>query len=153
MTAQQLSEECRRLGAPIHRSTITKIENGRPRFDLGELLVLATVLVIPPAALVFPGPYNEEIEVLPGLKASQFDAAQWFSGLSNKTFGAQSEELNAARTLVRNAELSARETFEGARETFEEAIARLDALEKRIAAGEAEQARFIEEQRGAIGDA
>lgn len=81
MTAQQLSERCRQLGAPIHRSTITKIENGRPRFDLGELVVLAAALNTSPVALVFPGPYDTETDLLPTKKVIEFDAAQWFSGL------------------------------------------------------------------------
>lgn len=142
MTAQQLAEQCRELGAPIHRSTITKIENGRTRFDLGELLVLAAALFIPPVALVFPGPYNDEIDVLPELKATQFDAAQWFSGLENFAFGAQSSDLNAARALVIAAARSAK-----GRELVESALEKLDALEMRLDQAEArdkEQTRIIE---------
>lgn len=81
MTALQLSERCRDLGAPIHRSTITKIENGRPRFDLGELLVLAAALDTSPVRLVYPGPYDQNVEVIPGVDATEFVAAQWFSAL------------------------------------------------------------------------
>lgn len=81
MTALQLSERCRELGAPIHRSTITKIENGRPRFDFGELLVLAAALDTSPVRLVYPGPYDQNVEVLPGVDATEFVAAQWFTAL------------------------------------------------------------------------
>lgn len=141
MTAQQLSEECRKWGAPIHRSTITKIENGRPRFDLGELLVLAAALFTPPVALLFPGPYDDEIDVIPTLKASQFDAAQWFSGLRNETFGVQSEDLNTARNLVA-------EGNRDRRQTVAEALKRLDQLGEVLARAEArdiEQTRIIED--------
>lgn len=80
LTAQQLAERCRELGAPIHRTTITKIENGRPRFDLGELILLAAALSTSPVVLVYPGPYDTETNVLPRQLAMEFDAAQWFSG-------------------------------------------------------------------------
>lgn len=83
LTAQQLAERCRELGAPIHRTTITKIENGRPRFDLGEFLILAAALDIPPALLLFPG-YPDELphEALPGADVDSRDAVDWLSGAS-----------------------------------------------------------------------
>lgn len=79
LTAQQLAERCRELRAPIHRSTITKIENGRPRFDLGELIVLAAALNTSPAVLMYPGPYDEMVDLLPGKRVAEFDAVEWFS--------------------------------------------------------------------------
>lgn len=149
MTAQQLSERCRQLGAPIHRSTITKIENGRPRFDLGELIVLASALVTSPVVLVYPGPYNEEIDGLPTHRESQFEMAQWFSALADddgiRLDAIGIRELQEARGLVERVSLR--------RENFEEVIERLHELERRITAGEAEQARFIEEQRRSADDA
>jgi transcriptional regulator with XRE-family HTH domain len=81
MTAQRLSERCKELGAPIHRTTITKIENGRPRFDLGELLVLAAALNTSPLMLILSGPYNEKVELVPGREIVGFNAAQWISAL------------------------------------------------------------------------
>lgn len=83
MTAQQLAAKCGELGVPIHRTTITKIENGRPRFDLGELIVLAAALNTSPVVLVYPGPYRygHHVELTPGLDVPEFYAAQWFSGL------------------------------------------------------------------------
>ncbi|BBZ64969.1 putative DNA-binding protein [Mycolicibacterium insubricum] len=86
MTAQQLAQRCAELGAPIHRTTITKIENGRPRFDLGELIVLAAALSTTPVTLLYPGPYENEVEVLPGREAPEFQAAQWFSGIEWHSF-------------------------------------------------------------------
>lgn len=83
MTAQRLAERCKELGVPIHRTTITKIENGRPRFDLGELLVLAAALEVPPALLVFPGYPDQEVEqLIPGLNASSDSAVDWLAGQS-----------------------------------------------------------------------
>lgn len=80
MTAQQLAERCKELGAPIHRSTITKIENGRPRFDLGELMVLAAALGAPPLALLLPADPLADVEVLPGLTVSTGEFVGWFTG-------------------------------------------------------------------------
>lgn len=84
LTAQQLAQRCGDIGVPIHRTTITKIENGRPRFDLGELVVLAEALKTAPLALLYPGPYSDaadlRVEVLPGQEVSPQVAAAWFSG-------------------------------------------------------------------------
>ncbi|WP_308207287.1 helix-turn-helix transcriptional regulator [Mycobacterium gordonae] len=84
MTAQQLAQRCGEIGLPIHRTTITKIENGRPRFDLGELMVLADALNTAPLVLLYPGPYGDSadlrVEVLPGQKVAPQVAAAWFSG-------------------------------------------------------------------------
>lgn len=84
LTAQQLAQLCGDIGVPIHRTTITKIENGRPRFDLGELVVLAEALRTAPLTLLYPGPYSDSadhrVEVLPGQEVSPQVAASWFSG-------------------------------------------------------------------------
>ena len=84
LTAQQLAQRCGDLGLPIHRTTITKIENGRPRFDLGELVVLAEALQTAPLVLLYPGPYGESpelhVEVVPRQRVSPQTAASWFSG-------------------------------------------------------------------------
>lgn len=147
MTAQQLSERCRHLGAPIHRSTITKIENGRPRFDLGELIILASALVTSPVVLVYPGPYNEEIDGVPVHRESQFELAQWFSALDDAGDDAAHDvgisELKAARALVDGAVASK------AREVTSELVDRVTQLVERVQALEAEagQARFIKEHR------
>jgi len=80
MTAQQLAERCKDFGVPIHRTTITKIENGRPRFDLGELLVLAGALNVAPVALLYPDLPDGEVERLPGSKVDSASAVRWFTG-------------------------------------------------------------------------
>jgi transcriptional regulator with XRE-family HTH domain len=80
MTAQQLAERCKDRGAPIHRTTITKIENGRARFDVGELLILAAALDIPPALLLFPTFPDGTVELLPGLDVSTLKARECLCG-------------------------------------------------------------------------
>lgn len=146
MTAQQLADRCKELGVPIHRTTITKIENGRPRFDLGELIVIAAALNTSPVALVYPGPdYGQKIEALPGIYASEIDAAEWFSamaalpelardkhGLDRILWRKHVESLSDWRTLLgvhrARAEVVSRGEFERDREQiafYDETIRRL----------------------------
>lgn len=81
MTAQQLAERCKELGAPIHRTTITKIEGGRSRFDLGELLIIAAALEVPPMVLLYPDLPSGVVEVIPGHMVRSFDAYRWATGM------------------------------------------------------------------------
>lgn len=82
MTAQGLAERCKELGVPIHRTTITKIEGGRSRFDLGELLILAAALDVPPILLLYPGLPDEAVEVIPGETVTSWDAYEWATGVA-----------------------------------------------------------------------
>ena len=82
MTAQQLAERCKELGVPIHRTTITKIEGGRSRFDLGELLILAVALDVPPIVLLYPGLPDGEVEIIPGRVGTSWTAFQWAAGMA-----------------------------------------------------------------------
>jgi transcriptional regulator with XRE-family HTH domain len=82
LTAQQLAERCRQFGVPIHRTTITKIEKGRSRFDLGELLILAAALGVPPLVLIFPDLPSGKVDVIPGYPGTSFDAYLWAAGLA-----------------------------------------------------------------------
>lgn len=86
LTAQGLAARCRELGVPIHRSTITKIEGGRSRFDLGELLILAAALDVPPLALIYPGLPDAEVETIPGVVQSSWDAYRWATGMTASLF-------------------------------------------------------------------
>lgn len=84
MSAQQLADETERLHYPISRSQIANYESRRKRgLDVTELLVLAAALNTSPAALLYPGPYDKEVEALPGTDSTEFHAVQWFSGLSH----------------------------------------------------------------------
>lgn len=82
MTAQQLAERCKELGVPIHRTTITKIEGGRSRFDLGELLILAAALDVPPLVLLYPGLPDGEVEIIPDRKGTSWTAYRWATGMA-----------------------------------------------------------------------
>jgi len=82
MTAQQLAERCKDLGAPIHRTTITKIENGRTRFDVGELFILAAALDVPPLVLLYPDLPAGEVEIIPDRPGTSWDAYLWATGMA-----------------------------------------------------------------------
>jgi hypothetical protein len=82
-SVQWLSDRTAELGYRVSRSTISDMEVGRrTRFEVAELIVLAAALGVPPVALLYPGVLTEEVELLPGVSCTAFDAAQWFSGLA-----------------------------------------------------------------------
>lgn len=83
-TGQWLADRTTELGMKMTRQTITDLENGRRRYvTTAELAVLAAALNTAPIALLYPGPYDRRIEVLPGVDWPQeIDAVQWFSGIS-----------------------------------------------------------------------
>lgn len=83
LSAQGLAERCAELGAPIHRVTISKIENGRGRFDLGEWLILARALDVPPMALLFPALPDGQVEMLPGVVQTSWEAYRWATGMDD----------------------------------------------------------------------
>ncbi|MFB7496122.1 helix-turn-helix transcriptional regulator [Streptomyces sp. NPDC056161] len=82
MSAQQLADECARLGHPgLQRTVISNMENGRRRdVSVADVLVLAAALEVAPAALIFPAGYTAEVEYLPGQTGAPLEAAEWFAG-------------------------------------------------------------------------
>lgn len=81
-SAQWLSDRTKELGYEVTRSVISDLENGRRRYvTTAELIVLAAALNTSPVNLVYPGPYQNIVEILPGRGAGEFIAAQWFSGI------------------------------------------------------------------------
>jgi transcriptional regulator with XRE-family HTH domain len=81
LSGQQLSERCAALGAPIHRSVIANLENGRrPNVSITELLVLAAALDVPPLLLVLPVGRQDDVEILPGQEVTTAQAVMWLSG-------------------------------------------------------------------------
>lgn len=80
-SGQWLSDRTADLGYRVSRSTISEIETKRRKsITLADLIILAAALDTVPVALVFPGPYNEDVRALPKLQVPQIWAAQWFSG-------------------------------------------------------------------------
>lgn len=85
LSAQQLSEECAKLGMPIARSVIANFENGR-RSSVGvaEILIFAAVLQVPPVELICPTGYDQTIEILPGEFWDPYLAASWITGENSR---------------------------------------------------------------------
>src|SRR5260370_22197613 len=76
-SAQWLSDRTDELGHRVSRSVIADMENGRRRYiTAAELIVLAAALETAPVALLYPAPYDESVEYLPGCEIARFDAAQ-----------------------------------------------------------------------------
>lgn len=82
MSAQKLADRCAELGAPIPRTVLSNLENGRRgNVTVAEMLVLAAALDVPPATLVFPVGYQAAVEALPGQTQPPVSAIEWLVGL------------------------------------------------------------------------
>ena len=75
LSASKLEAKTRELGYPITRGTIAKIEGGHRdgKFDVNEVVVLATALGVTPLDIVFP-PTSAPVEYLPGQELSTGEA-------------------------------------------------------------------------------
>lgn len=97
MSVAKLAERTKELGHPISVNTITDLELGRrSRLEVTELLVLASCLEVPPAALLFQVPEAKKSEPLPGNVIDTADAVRWLVGyppLFGFTAFRQSSEL------------------------------------------------------------
>lgn len=111
-SGQWLADRTAELGWPVARATISQIELGqRKALSVAEILVLAKALDTSPVTLVFPGPYDEPVEVVPGVEGIELWAAQWFSGLFSglgpddgpdqaRAYKANTRALNDARAIA-----------------------------------------------------
>ena len=80
-SAQDIADECVRLGLDVRRDLITDLENGRrSHISVAELLAIAAALEVPPLQLLFGVGTEETAEILPGRHVPAFRAAQWFTG-------------------------------------------------------------------------
>lgn len=86
LSVQKLADICsEEYGLPIGRSVLANFEGGRrPALSVVELLVLARILAIPPAVLLFPIGREAELEVLPGVRTDPWTALKWFNGESDR---------------------------------------------------------------------
>ncbi|WP_167542656.1 helix-turn-helix domain-containing protein [Mycobacterium europaeum] len=101
-SAQWLADATKALGYPIGRATISEIERGSRRtITVAELLILARALNTSPTNLMYPDPQDDDptqvVEVLPDVRVTEFQAAQWFSGhrhgFTDTKDGAESRRL------------------------------------------------------------
>ncbi len=76
-SAEQLAAEMTKLGVPWRREVVTKIENGnREKLDVTELLALATILHVPPTALLVD-PKAETASVTPEVSMDTTHVLLW----------------------------------------------------------------------------
>ncbi|TPW98039.1 hypothetical protein [Mycolicibacterium fortuitum] len=76
---QWLADRTRELGSPVTRSVISDLELGRRRYvTTAELTVLAYALNTRPIALIFPPPYSDQIDIIPGVTTTKLDALEDF---------------------------------------------------------------------------
>lgn len=81
ITAQALADRCAKLGHPLDRTVIAKLEKGmRQSVTVADLLVLSAALGVPPIALVVPVDQEETVEMLPGRNVPTYEAMTWFTG-------------------------------------------------------------------------
>ena len=87
---ERLADEVTRIGHPIGRVTISKIEAGKRGVLIEEAIALAAALDVAPAHLLLPidageGPHAQtspaaSVKLAPKLKAGQVKARRWFRG-------------------------------------------------------------------------
>jgi len=83
-SGQWLSDRTAELGYRVPRTTISELENGKRTYvSVAEVAILGRALDTAPVALLYPAPYQGEIEVLPGEMSTSWSAAEWFSGMTD----------------------------------------------------------------------
>ncbi|WP_074355278.1 hypothetical protein [Mycobacteroides abscessus] len=84
---QWLSDRTDELGHRVSRSVLSDLETGRRRYlTTVELTMIAAAFNTAPVVLLYPGPYDEPVDLLPSGTTTQFKAAQWFSANSINRF-------------------------------------------------------------------
>jgi transcriptional regulator with XRE-family HTH domain len=78
-TQQQLSAELDRIGFPMNRATIAKIETGKRPMEVSELVALAAALDVEPAALFLPLD-TKTVALTPGKTVDATTAIAWAAG-------------------------------------------------------------------------
>lgn len=86
MSATDLSAACTRIGYPIKRAMIQKLEARIRRYvTTAELLALSAALGVPVAALLLPVGKDDAIEITPGTKVPPGLALRWLTGETTLT--------------------------------------------------------------------
>src|ERR1700758_3168935 len=80
-STQWLANRTADLDYAVSRSVIADLENGRRRYvTTAELVILARALDTAPVMLLFPPPYDDDVEIWPGKSVPKLVAVQGFSG-------------------------------------------------------------------------
>jgi transcriptional regulator with XRE-family HTH domain len=84
LTYRELSDRLEQIGRPIPTLGLSRIEKGTRRVDVDDLVALAIVLEVSPAALVLPrdpgGPEDDTIELTERLEVPGQAARRWAAG-------------------------------------------------------------------------
>lgn len=80
-TQQDLADALAKLGAPMDRTTIAKLEKGQRQVRLDELVAIAAALDVSPLFLFLPLRLEEEVKLAPKLARESFAAIQWARGV------------------------------------------------------------------------
>ncbi|OMC19690.1 helix-turn-helix domain-containing protein [Mycobacterium colombiense] len=81
MSAQDVADLTQQLGYGVSRDKIANYESRRKQgLDLTEFLAIAAALRVPPVTLIFGGPPDEPVQVLPGNYAGMVDGLAWLCG-------------------------------------------------------------------------
>lgn len=100
ITAQALADRCTNLGMPMDRTVVAKLEKGsRQTITVGEVIVLARALGVPPVALLFDLGDQQATEILPGESADTWAALKWFTGEADQlpSDAAQAQDTEQVR--------------------------------------------------------
>jgi len=139
LSAIQLWERTVKLGYPVTRIAISKIENNTRsgKLDMAEVLILACALEIPPVLLLYPDYPRGVVEFLPGRDIESERAARWISGVEppseNAVPGAGVELVQVAYQRSQLARGSIRAFFDERGDEGEAAQRVLSALHQDLA--------------------
>jgi transcriptional regulator with XRE-family HTH domain len=79
-TQQELSAELGRLGAPMDRTTVAKIEKGQRQARVEELVAFAAALDVSPAFLLLPLRLDTTVALTPKMTVETVTALRWACG-------------------------------------------------------------------------
>lgn len=106
LTFTEISAALEEVGRPIPILGLRRIEAGERRIDVDDIEALAHVLGVVPLALIYPIGTEEEVELLPHVRARPWEAAKWFTGEGGRP-GAVETQLPAAAPIVSGGPISA----------------------------------------------
>ncbi|MDV5147214.1 helix-turn-helix transcriptional regulator [Streptomyces sp. SBC-4] len=160
MSAQELADACASIGAPIQRSVIANLENGRrASVGIAEVMAFAAALKIPPISLIVPLGYESEVEILPGVKKDPYMAAYWIMGMTGpEPDGLLADDYESPMTLADSAlmdvdeVLSLRDLVSRVGRLVLEQKPQRDQLKSEAAELEAEFQRYADEDSSAVLD-
>jgi transcriptional regulator with XRE-family HTH domain len=90
---ERLSKEMTEAGRPILSTGLNRLEQGRRRIDVDDLVALAAVLEVSPITLMLPFDTNGTVQVTDGLEADSMAAWEWMRGGRPLTVPANEDDL------------------------------------------------------------